>query len=94
VLPAASNIKDSKGHLLVTAYSVLRPDGQGDSNHYFSGNVDQISFGADNYSWHADGQDETADPDGPAATSIQNGGKGAEYTLPTASVTVLRGTVQ
>jgi hypothetical protein len=118
VYPAASNIKDSKGHVLVTAYSVLRPDGQwalllvnkdennphsvqvefhdssGDSKHYFSGNVDQISFGADNYTWHADGQDGTADPDGPAVTSYQNGGKGMQYTLPAASVTVLRGMVQ
>jgi hypothetical protein len=118
VYPAASNIKDSKGHVLVTAYSVLRPDGQwalllvnkdqsnphavqvefhdssGHRNRYFSGNVDQISFGADNYTWHANGQDGNADPDGPAVSSNQNGGKGVEYELPTASVTVLRGTVQ
>jgi hypothetical protein len=118
VYPAESDIKDSKGHVLVTAYSVLRPDGQwalllvnkdennphsvqvefhdasGDSNHYFSGNVDQISFGADNYTWHADGQNGDADPDGPAVTSNQNGGKGVEYALPRASITVLRGNVQ
>jgi len=118
VYPAASNIKDSKGNLLVTAYSVLRPDGQwalllvnkdqnnlhslqvrfhnssDRSNHYFSGTVAQVSFGADDYTWHPDGQNGYADPDGPAQSSNQPGGKGAEYTLPVASVTVLRGLVR
>jgi hypothetical protein len=35
-----------------------------------------------------------ADPDGPAVISTQPGGKGVQYTLPTASVTVLRGKVK
>jgi hypothetical protein len=116
VYPAKTDISDSKGHVLVTAYSVLRPDGvwalllvnkdqesphplqvvfkDSGKDHYFSGTIKQISFGADNYVWHPDGQDGNADPDGPAVTSDQPGGKGVEYTLPQASVTVLRGTIQ
>jgi hypothetical protein len=118
VYPASTDIKDDKGHLLVTAYSVLRPDHQWslllvnkdqvnprsvmvefhDSakhrNHYFQGTVRQVSFGADDYVWHAMGQNGYADPDGPAVISDQSGGKGVEYTLPKASTTVLRGEVQ
>jgi F5/8 type C domain-containing protein len=118
VYPASTDIKDDKGHVLVTAYSLLRPDRQwslllvnkdqsnphsvvvefhnsaGHSNHYFHGTVRQVSFGADNYVWHAEGQNGYARPDGPAVISDQSGGKGVEYTLPKASVTVLRGDVQ
>ncbi len=118
VYPTESNIRDSKGHLLVTAYSVLRPDGQwslllvnkdrsnphslevlfkDSSEHayyYFSGTVKQISFGANNYVWHANVQDGYADPDGPWVSSDQQGGKGVKYSLPAAAVTVLRGNVQ
>ena len=118
VFPAASDLMDDKGHVLVTAYSLLRPDGQwglllvnrdrsnphsvqvdfhnakNSSDHYFDGDVTQVSFGADNYVWHAHGQNGSADPDGPAVTSTQPGGKDAEYTLPAASVTVLRGKVR
>jgi hypothetical protein len=118
VYPASTDIKDSHGHVLVTAYSVRRPDKQWSlllvnkdqanphsvvvefhdsakhSNHYFQGTVRQVSFGADNYVWHAKGQNGYARPDGPAVISDQSGGKGVEYTLPRASVTVLRGAVQ
>lgn len=118
VYPVASDITNPNGDLLVTAYSVLRPDRQwslllvnkdqfnphsltvdfhnsGDSSdHFFEGDVTQISFGADNYIWHANGQNGFADPDGPAVTSTQPGGSGVQYTLPKASVTVLRGRVQ
>src|SRR5271165_908005 len=116
--PASADIKDGRGHVLVTAYSVLRPDKEwslllvnkdeenphsvvvefhnssNHSNHYFQGTVKQVSFGADNYVWHAKGQNGYANPDGPAVSSNQSGGKGVEYALPKASVTVLRGLVQ
>jgi F5/8 type C domain-containing protein len=118
VYPSSTDIKDSKGHVLVTAYSVRRPDKKWSlllvnkdqmsphsvvvefhdsskhSNHYFQGTVSQVSFGADNYVWHANGQNGYANPDGPAVSSDQAGGKGVEYVLPKASVTVLRSTVQ
>jgi len=118
VYPASTDIKDNRGHPLVTAYSLQRPDKEwslllvnkdqlnphsvevefhdasSHSNHYFEGTVKQVSFGADNYVWHANGQNGYARPDGPAVTSDQSGGKGVEYTLPKASITVLRGTVR
>ena len=116
--PAASDVTDTHGDVLVTAYSVLRPDGKwalllvnkdrftphtvqvnfhdsaAGSDHYFQGDVTQISFGADNYTWHPDGQNGFANPDGPAVTSTQPGGLGIQYTLPEASITVLRGKVE
>ena len=118
VFPSASDITDGKGHVLVTAYTVLRPDSQwalllvnkdqfaahsltvtfhnsqDNSDHYFQGSVTQTSFGPDEYIWHDHGQNGYADPDGPALTSTQPGGKGIDYTLPAASITVLRGRVQ
>lgn len=118
VFPASSNITDGKGHVLVTVYAVLRPDGQAslllvnkdqltphsvtvdfhdsknNTDHFFQGNVTQVSFGADNYVWHPNGQNGYANPDGPAVTSNQPGGKGTEYTLPEASINVLTGKVQ
>jgi hypothetical protein len=116
--PSSTDIKDEKGHVLVTVYSVQRPDGQwavmmvnkdqfsthsltvdfhnsGDgSDHYFAGSVTQISFGADNYTWYPMGPNGFAQPDGPSVTSNQLGGKGVQYTLPKASITVLRGAVR
>jgi hypothetical protein len=118
VYPASTNITDNKGRVLVTAYSVRRPDGLWSlllvnkdqsnphsltvdfhdyarrSDHYFQGTVTQVSFGAENYTWHVHGQNGYANPDGPAVTSSQPGGKGVQYTLPAQSITVLKGAVQ
>ena len=117
VYPAMSNIVDDKGHVLVTVYATLRPDGQwavllvnkdqftphtltvdfhnsqNNTDHYFQGTVTQISFGSDNYIWHPAGQNGYAAPDGPGVTSHPDGGEGVTYTLPEASITVLRGKV-
>jgi hypothetical protein len=59
----------------------------------FSGDVTMSVFGPAQYVWHADGANGFAAPDDPPATSKQPGGPGATYTLPPASVTVLRGKV-
>jgi len=67
---------------------------QAGGNHYFQNSVAQVSFGADEYLWHAAGAQGYAKPDGPAVTSTEGGGRGVEYILPRASVTVLRGTVR
>ena len=112
---AASDIRDAEGRVLVTAYPVLRPDGQwsvmlvnkdyenphavhlvfhdseGNSDDTFEGPVTMITFGKTQYQWHSARKQGYADPDGPAATSTVSGGAGATYTLPSASVTVLRG---
>ena len=112
---AASDIKDADGHVLVTAYAVLRPDKQwslllinkdydnphpvrikfhdGDANadSFFSGPVTMITFGKAQYQWHPGRKEGYADPDGPAATGTVDASPDAQYTLPPASMTVLRG---
>ena len=114
---AAGDIKDSSGHVLVTAYAVLRPDGQWslllinkdhDHDHavrivfddtetktkrVFAGPVAMITFGKSQYVWHPARRNGYADPDGPAATYNVAGGDDAVYTLPAASVNVLRGRI-
>jgi hypothetical protein len=50
-----------------------------------------ISFGIEQYVWHDEGGNSHADPDGPPLAANVPGGSGAVYTLPKASVTVLRG---
>ncbi len=114
---ATGDIKDSDGHVLVTAYAVLRPDAQWsvllinkDHEHdhpvrivfddreakkesAFAGPITMISFGKNQYQWHPARRNGYADPDGPAASSTIEGGENTIYTLPSASVTVLRGTI-
>ena len=114
---AVSDIKDKEGHVLVTAYAVLRPDGQWSlmlinkdydnphniSIHFhdddskkdrsFVGSVARITFGKEQYTWHSAMRDGYADPDGPALHSVLPGGQD-QFTLPAASMTVLRGRVE
>jgi NedA-like, galactose-binding domain len=113
VFPATSDITDPAGHLLVTAYALLRPDGQWalmlinkdqlnshqarilfqDTNtaRHFAGAIDRITFGSEQYQWHPTLTGGSADPDGPASKSEIKAAAGTTYTLPKASITVLRG---
>jgi len=112
---ASSNIKDTDGHTLVTAYALLRPDGQWSlllinkdyerphavtisfhnadlrADSFFRGPVTMTTFGKAQYQWHPAGRDGYADPDGPAMTSTFKAGTSTLYTLPAASINVLRG---
>jgi hypothetical protein len=112
---AASDVKDSEGHVLVTAYALHRPDGQwslmlinkdydnahqvhivfhdaeGNRVQSFAGPVTMITFGKAQYQWHPDRKKGHADPDGPPVTSTLAGGENTQYSLPAASVTILRG---
>jgi len=112
---ATSDVKDSAGHTLVTAYPLLRPDGQWsvmlvnkDHDHAhevrvvfhdaerrkdlaFAKPVTMITFGKAQYQWHADRKKGHADPDNPPVTSRLPGGETAVYTVPAASLTILRG---
>ena len=112
---AEADIKDADGHVLVTAYPLLRPDGawslllvnkdydqahqvrvvfhddEAKADYTFDGSVEMIWFGKAQYEWHSAGKLGHADPDGPAARSTLKGGGNAVFTLPAASVTVLRG---
>jgi len=117
VFPAASDITDPSGQVIVTAYAVLRPDGQwalmvvnkdqenahqvkidfeyGAESRHFTGPVDRITFGREQYHWHPGPPPGggTADPDGPAAKSKLTVSADTLYALPKASVTIFRGRV-
>jgi len=114
---AVGDIKDSSGHVLVTAYAVLRPDGQwsvllinkdhdhdhavrivfddaeGKTKSRFAGPVAIITVGKNQYQWHPARRNGYADPDGPALSSATTGAENTMYTLPAASMTVLRGRI-
>jgi F5/8 type C domain len=63
------------------------------NNHSFSGPVAVITFGKGQYQWHPGRKQGYADPDGPALSSTIQGTADGVYTLPAASVTVLRGRI-
>jgi len=112
---AVSDVMDTEGHVLVTAYALDRPDGQWslmvinkdyDHSHQvqvvfhdaerngedsFSGPVTAITFGKAQYQWHPDRKKGHADPDSPPVKSTLSGGENTMYTLPAASLTILRG---
>jgi hypothetical protein len=56
-----------------------------------AGPVDRITFGASEYQWHANEANGYARPDGPPARSTVEGTPQTLYSLPKASITVLRG---
>jgi F5/8 type C domain len=66
---------------------------EGKGERYFKGNVDRITFGANEYRWRPNGANGHADPDGPQVKSTVNGGVGMVYALPKASITILRGRI-
>jgi hypothetical protein len=112
---ADSDITDAAGHTLVTAYAVLRPDGQwsllvinkdhdnahavrivfsdGDAQaqRTFAGPVSMITFGKNQYVWHANRKQGYAEPNGPALSSTVQAKSDTVYSLPPASLTVVRG---
>jgi F5/8 type C domain-containing protein len=117
LFPAACELKDDAGHVLITAYVVQRPDGQwslllvnrDQSNAHavtpafrnqdgsvlrFAGPVKMVTFGSEQYVWHSDGPDSHPDPDGPPLTTTVNSDANSVFTLPKASVTVVRGEIR
>lgn len=60
---------------------------------FFEGPVRMMTFGSEQYVWHSNGANSNADPDNPPVESSAPGGADAVYTLPRASVTVLRSKV-
>lgn len=68
-------------------------DSDKQSARVFNGPVTMITFGSAQYTWHPNRKQGYADPDGPAATSTIQGATDTVYTLPEASVTVLRGKI-
>ena len=68
-------------------------DGESNRDRAFSGPVDFITFGTEQYQWHPGFDDGKADPDGPPARKSINAASTTVFELPKASVTVIRGTV-
>lgn len=60
---------------------------------HFAGPVAMVTFGSEQYVWHSAGPQSHADPDDPPRRQTLSGGETAQFTLPKASVTVLRGRV-
>jgi len=72
---------------------VVFNDPESKRDRHFSGQVDRITFGSDEYQWHPEGERGHADPDGPPSRSQVTGGAETLYKLPMASITVLRGSI-
>jgi len=66
-------------------------DASGVTVRRFAGSLTAVTFGAEQYVWHPQGPRSHADPAGPPAVTSMNVKSGAGFTLPRASVTVLRG---
>ena len=111
----SSDIKDAEGNQLVTAYTVLRPDGNWsvmlvnrdeNSAHQvrvgfsangntssFSGPITFVTFGSEQYVWINDGPNSHPDPDNPPVATMMDSNSDTVFTLPKASVSVVRGKV-
>jgi hypothetical protein len=63
------------------------------SDAFFAGDVDLITFGSAQYQWHPDINNGTADPDGPPARSKITAAADTTFELPKASITILRGII-
>jgi hypothetical protein len=59
----------------------------------FAGPVTMVTFGSEQYVWIDDGPRSHPDPDHPPVATTVATGDGATFTLPKASITVLRGRV-
>jgi hypothetical protein len=77
----------------VNAYTVSVAFGGPSGTHHFASPVASEVLSPAQYVWHSEGQNGYPNPDGPLAAASLQGGPGAAYTLPPASVTVLRGTL-
>ena len=68
-------------------------DARSKQSGFFSGPVTLVTFGSEQYVWINDGPNSHPDPDNPPVASTLASGSQTTYTLPKASITVLRGKV-
>ena len=59
----------------------------------FAGSVSQVTFGTDQYVWINDGPNSHPDPNLPPAAKSLDASAQTVFTLPKASITVLRGKI-
>ncbi len=86
----------NKDHDYDHAVKVKFQDAANNSYRFFSGPVDQITFGAAQFHWYADQQTGPmghVDPDGPPVRSTVNAAADTVFQLPRASITVVRGNI-
>jgi len=83
----------NRDQLNAHAVRVVFDDSSAGRQRSFSGPVTMVTFGSEQYVWHAEGDNGHPDPDGPPVTTMLAGGAEAVFTLPKASLTVLRGKV-
>jgi len=79
------NRDESEPHTLTVAFR----DAKGTRG--FAGPVTMVTFGSEQYVWKPDGAKSYADPDGPPVARVVQGN---QFTLPKASITVLRGRIE
>jgi hypothetical protein len=60
----------------------------------FAGPVTLVTFGSEQYVWINDGPNSHPDPDHPPVATVVTGNSQTTFTLPKASITVLRGPIQ
>jgi hypothetical protein len=70
---------------------IVFANGPQQQEHTFAGKVSVISFGKQQYRWHSARKNGYADPDNPPVKTSVNSTAATVYTLPAASLTVLRG---
>ena len=75
------------------AVRVVFDDSKNKREASFSGPVTLVTFGSEQYVWINDGPNSHADPNNPPLATAIEGEPGTVYTLPKASITVLRGKV-
>ncbi len=73
------------------AVRIVFDDGGTGGERTLAGPVAFVSFGSEQYRWHPEPKGGRADPDGPAVRSTLTADAQTTYTLPRASVTVVRG---
>ena len=72
---------------------VVFQDSKNKRDEWFSGPVTFVTFGSEQYVWINDGPNSHPDPDNPPVSTTLQSTSGTTFTLPKASVTVLRGKV-
>ena len=81
------NRDEEKSHPIRVVFGAGREDAS------FDGDVTIATFGSEQYVWINDGPNSHADPDGPIVARTVSANPQSTFTLPKASVTVLRGKV-
>jgi hypothetical protein len=79
------NRNETEPHTVAVSFN------NGKSKRAYTGPVTLVTFGSEQYVWKPDGAKSYADPDGPPVARIVQGN---QFTLPKASVTVIRGKIE